>query len=65
MVDIIDLMVDFVILVLAAVIGFAIFYATNTTGWDATVVSIWALLPLAFIGIGVLALIIKIKYIKK
>jgi len=65
MVDIIDLMVDFVILVLAAVIGFAIFYATNTSGWDATVVSIWALLPLAFIGIGVLALIIKIKYIKK
>jgi hypothetical protein len=58
-------MVDFVILVLAAVIGFAIFYATNTSGWNATVVSIWGLLPLAFIGIGILALIVKIKYIKK
>jgi peptidoglycan/LPS O-acetylase OafA/YrhL len=65
MVDIIDLMVDFVIIVLAAVIGFAIFYATNTTGWNATVVTIWSLLPLAFIGIGILALIIKLKYMKK
>lgn len=64
MTDVIDLMVDFVILVLSAVIGFAVFYATNTTGWNATVVSIWALLPLAFIGIGILALVIKIKYIK-
>jgi peptidoglycan/LPS O-acetylase OafA/YrhL len=58
-------MVDFVILVLAAVIGFAVFYATNTTGWDATVISIWKLLPLAFIGIGILALVVKIKYFKK
>jgi len=58
-------MVDFVILVLSAVIGFAIFYATDTSGWNATVVSIWGLLPLAFIGIGILALIIKIKYFKK
>lgn len=58
-------MVDFVILVLAAVIGFAVFYATDTSGWDATVVTIWGLLPLAFIGIGILALIVKIKYIKK
>jgi hypothetical protein len=57
-------MVDFVILVLSAVIGFAIYYATNTTGWSSMVVSIWNLLPLAFIGIGVLALIIKIKYLK-
>jgi hypothetical protein len=57
-------MVDFVILVLAAVIGFAIFYATDTSGWNATVVSIWNLLPLAFIGIGILALIIKLKYFK-
>jgi hypothetical protein len=63
--DVIELMVDFVILVLAAVIGFAIFYATNTSGWNATVLSIWALLPLAFIGIGILGLIIKLKYFKK
>jgi hypothetical protein len=65
MVDIIDLMVDFVIIVLSAIIGFAIYYATNTTGWDSTVVSIWSLLPLAFIGIGILALIVKLKYMKK
>jgi hypothetical protein len=65
MVDIIDLFVDFVILILAAVIGFAIFYATNTSGWNATVVTIWGLVPLAFIGIGILALIIKLKYMKK
>jgi hypothetical protein len=65
MVDIIDLMVDFVIIVLSAIIGFAIYYATNTSGWDSTVVSIWNLLPLAFIGIGILALIVKLKYMKK
>jgi hypothetical protein len=65
MTDVIDLMVDFVILIFAAVIGFAIFYATNTSGWNTTVVSIWALLPLVFIGIGILALIIKVKYLKK
>ena len=64
MTDIIDLFIDFVILILAAVIGFAIFYATNTTGWNATVVTIWALLPLAFIGIGIIALVIKLKYFK-
>ena len=62
--DIIDLMVDFIILVLAAVIGFAIFYATDTSGWNTTVVSIWNLIPLAFIGIGILALVVKIKYFK-
>jgi hypothetical protein len=62
--DIVDLLVDFLILILAAVIGFAIFYATDTSGWDATVVTIWSLLPLAFIGIGIVALVIKLKYMK-
>jgi len=65
MTDVIDLFVDFVILILAAVIGFAIFYATNTSGWNATVITIWGLLPLAFIGIGVVALVVKLKYTKK
>jgi hypothetical protein len=51
-------------LILAAVIGFAIFYATNTSGWNATVLTVWNLLPLAFVGIGILALIVKLKYIK-
>jgi hypothetical protein len=64
MVDVVDLLVDFVILILAAVIGFAIFYATDTSGWDATVVTIWGLLPLAFIGIGIIALVVKLKYTK-
>jgi hypothetical protein len=64
MADIIDLFIDFVILILAAVIGFAIFYATNTSGWNATVITIWGLLPLAFIGIGVVALVVKLKYSK-
>lgn len=63
--DIIDLAVDFMILVLAAVLGFALYYATNTTGWDATVVTLWGLLPIAFIGIGVLVLVVKLKYMKK
>jgi hypothetical protein len=62
--DIVDLAVDFMILILSAVLGFALYYATNTTGWDATVVTLWGLLPIAFIGIGVLALVIKVKYIK-
>ena len=65
MTDVIDLFVDFLILILSAVIGFAIFYATYTSGWNTTVVTIWGLLPLAFIGIGILALIIKIKYMKQ
>jgi hypothetical protein len=63
--DIIDLAVDFMILVLAAVLGFALYYATNTSGWDATVVTLWGLLPIAFIGIGVLVLVVKLRYIKK
>jgi hypothetical protein len=62
--DIIDLFVDFMILIFAAVIGFAVFYATNTSGWNATVVIVWNLVPLAFIGLGMIALIIKIKYMK-
>jgi hypothetical protein len=62
--DIVDLAVDFMILILAAVMGFALYYATNTTGWSSTVLTMWNLVPVAFIGIGVLALIIKIKYIK-
>jgi hypothetical protein len=62
--DIIDVAVDFMILVLSAVLGFALYYATNTTGWNATVVTLWGLLPIAFIGIGVLALVIKLKYMK-
>jgi hypothetical protein len=63
--DIIDLAVDFMILILSAIMGFALYYATNTTGWDATVKTMWNLLPIAFIGIGVLILIVKLKYIKK
>jgi hypothetical protein len=62
--DIIDLAVDFMILVLSAVLGFALYYATNTTGWNATVVTLWGLLPIAFIGIGVLVLVVKLKYMK-
>lgn len=62
--DIIDLAVDFMILILSAVIGFALYYATDTSGWDATVVTLWGLLPIAFIGIGVLVLIVKLKYAK-
>ena len=62
--DVIDLAVDFMILILSAIMGFALYYATNTTGWDATVQTMWKLLPIAFIGIGVLILIVKLKYIK-
>jgi hypothetical protein len=62
--DMVDLFIDFLILVFAAVIGFAIFYTTSTSGWNATVVTIWNLVPLAFIGIGIIALVVKIKYMK-
>lgn len=62
--DIIDLAVDFMILILAAVLGFALYYATDTSGWDATVITLWGLLPIAFIGIGVLVLVVKLKYAK-
>ena len=62
--NIIDLAVDFMILILSAVIGFALYYATNTSGWDEIVVTMWGLLPIAFIGIGVLVLVVKLKYMK-
>ena len=59
--SLVDVLVDMVILILSAVIGFGIFYATNTTGWDATVVTLWDYIPLVFIFVGVIALIMKIK----
>lgn len=64
MANIIDIAVDFMILILCAVLGFAIYYATDTSGWDASVITLWGLLPIAFIGIGVLALVVKLKYIQ-
>ena len=65
MADIIDVLVDFLILVIAAVIGFGIFYATSTSGWSLTVVAIWDYVPLVFIAVGIVALVIKLKYIGK
>jgi hypothetical protein len=61
MASMIDLLVDMVILILAAVIGFGIFYATSTSGWDATVVTLWGYIPLVFIAVGVIALVVKLK----
>ena len=61
MADIVDLLIDFVILIVAAVIGFGIFYATSTSGWNATVIAVWAYIPLVFIFVGIVALIVKIK----
>jgi uncharacterized membrane protein len=63
MASMVDLLVDFVILILAAVIGFGIFYATSTSGWNDTVVTLWGYVPLVFIMVGVVALIVKIKVV--
>jgi hypothetical protein len=63
MVDMVDLLVDFVILIIAAVIGFGIFYATSTSGWSTTVIAIWGYIPLVFIAVGILVLLVKIKVI--
>jgi hypothetical protein len=57
----IDLLVDFLILIIAAAIGFGIFYSTSTSGWNATVVTMWDYVPLAFIAVGIIALVVKIK----
>jgi hypothetical protein len=65
MADIVDILVDFLILVISAVIGFGIFYATSTSGWSLTVVAIWDYVPLVFIAVGIVALVIKLKYIGK
>jgi hypothetical protein len=62
MADIADVLVDFLILVISAVIGFGIFYATSTSGWSLTVVAIWNYVPLVFIAVGIVALVIKLKY---
>jgi Na+/serine symporter len=61
MAHMVDLLIDFLILVIAAVIGFGIFYATSTSGWDETVVAIWGYIPLIFIAVGCIALIVKVK----
>jgi hypothetical protein len=63
MADMVDIFIDFMILIIAAVVGFGIFYATSTSGWSGTVVAIWDYVPLAFIAIGIIGLIIKIKAI--
>jgi len=65
MAGIVDILVDFLILVISAVIGFGIFYATSTSGWSLTVVAIWDYVPLVFIAVGIVALVIKLKYIGK
>lgn len=61
--DMIDILVDMVVLVLAAVIGFGIFYATSTSGWNATVITLWGYIPLIFILVGIVALIVKVKIV--
>ncbi len=58
---IVDLLIDFLILLLAAVIGFGIFYATSTSGWNSTVITIWGYMPLVFIAVGVIGLVVKLK----
>jgi hypothetical protein len=65
MADIVDILVDFLILVISAVIGFGVFYSTSTSGWSLTVVAIWDYVPLVFIAVGIVALVIKLKYIGK
>jgi hypothetical protein len=61
--DLIDLLIDMVILILATVVGFGIYYATSTSGWDPTVVTLWGYIPLVFIFVGIIALIAKIKVV--
>jgi membrane protein YdbS with pleckstrin-like domain len=63
--DMTDILIDFLILIIAAVIGFGIFYATSTSGWDLTVVAIWNYVPLVFIAVGIIALVVKLKYMGK
>jgi hypothetical protein len=61
--EMIDLLVDMVILILSAVIGFGIFYATSTSGWNATVITVWGYIPLVFIMVGILVLLVKLKIV--
>jgi hypothetical protein len=57
----VDLLVDFLILIFAAVIGLGVFYATSTSGWNATVIIIWGYIPLVFIAVGMIGILVKIK----
>jgi hypothetical protein len=61
--EMIDLLVDMVILILSAVIGFGIFYATSTSGWNATVITVWGYIPLVFVMVGILVLLVKLKIV--
>lgn len=36
-------------------VGFGVFFASNTTGWDATTLLAWAVIP----AIGVVAVVLK------
>jgi hypothetical protein len=60
---IVDILVDFLVLVISAVIGFGIFYSTSTSGWSTVVVSIWQYVPLVFIACGIIILIAKVKFV--
>jgi len=61
--EMIDVLVDMVILILSAVIGFGIFYATSTSGWNATVITVWGYIPLVFVMVGILVLLVKLKIV--
>lgn len=61
MADMTDILVDLLVFVLVAVIGFGIFYATNTTGWNSTVITLWGYIPLVVIAVGLIAMVVKIK----
>ena len=63
MVEFVDVLVDMFILIIAAVIGFGLFYSVSTSGWNTTVVTLWGYIPLVFIGVGIIGLVLKIKYI--
>jgi Na+/serine symporter len=63
---ILDLIIDnataFIVLAIFSVVGFGIFYSTNTTGWSTSVIQMWGYIPIIFIVVGIIGMITMIKY---
>ena len=53
-----NLAMGFLMMVIFLAIAFGIFFSTNTTGWNATVVTIWGYLPEVAIAVAIGALAI-------
>lgn len=58
-----DLLIDMLIVVVGAVVGFGVFYGVDTALWSDQVKLIWNFVPLVFIAGAIIILILKLKLV--